>query len=85
MNPCGPEISRASVVCRQSAHGGKHIKAKELIGHILAMRLHVDDCRSASFQPIAVVANSLCLDEPEKPQDASTQEWFAEDSRLART
>lgn len=61
------------MVCQQSAHGRKDIKAKELIGHILTMRLHVDDCRSDSFQPIPMMANSLCLDEPEKPQDASTQ------------
>lgn len=61
------------MVCRQSAHGRKDIKAKELIGHILTMRLHVDDCRSDSLQPIPMMANSLCLDEAEKPQDASTQ------------
>lgn len=45
----------------------------------------MDDCRSDSFQPIPMMANSLCLDEPEKPQDASTQDEFAKDSRLAKT
>lgn len=55
------------------------MKVRALTRHILTMTLHVDDYRSDSFQPEPTRANSLCLDESGKPQEASTQNQFAKD------
>lgn len=79
MNHCSPEILRLKRSASKVPTGGKHIKVEELTRHIPTMRLHVDDYRSDSFQPEPEMANSLCLDEAGKPQEASPQNQFATD------